>query len=194
MEEAARPVATPTRATRSEAAPTPARDSIRRLAKLHSPLQVQPKQTDHLQDIRLHDKAEREAAVPPSKLKKKTRQEPGNRCFAVCASDACGNPHNFPRIFFWHGFCQALLVEAAKARLRRMCAKHKTKRSLDVPEFVVEQWRSNDQTSMARLLMENNWSKEKTCFRVHAIKATVLCVLYLFTPVRRNRLLRSSRS
>ncbi|CAK9017306.1 unnamed protein product [Durusdinium trenchii] len=70
----------------------------------------------------------------------------------------------------------ALLVEAAKARLRRMCAKHKTKRSLDVPEFVVEQWRSNDQTSMARLLMENNWSKESFIAQLEIIvrkKATI---------------------
>ena len=51
--------------------------------------------------------------------------------------------------------------EAAKARLRRMMANHKSKTALNVPDWVREQWRSKDQNTMAQLLINANWDKDR---------------------------------
>lgn len=54
---------------------------------------------------------------------------------------------------------QDYLREAAKARLRRMCAVHKSKKGLNVPEWVRTEWATRDQSTMAQLLMRSNWNK-----------------------------------
>ncbi|CAL1127048.1 unnamed protein product [Cladocopium goreaui] len=50
------------------------------------------------------------------------------------------------------------LREAAKQRIRRMVMRHK-RAHLNVPQFVVDEWKSRDQNTMAHLLMEKNWDK-----------------------------------
>lgn len=55
---------------------------------------------------------------------------------------------------------QEKLREAAKARLRRMMKEHKKKTGLNVPDWVKEQWRTQDQNSMAQILINANWSKD----------------------------------
>lgn len=62
------------------------------------------------------------------------------------------------------GDLQERLREAAKARIRRMCQAHKKKAQYNVPQFVVEQWKTQKQNEMAQLLMDCNWSKERIEF------------------------------
>ena len=61
-------------------------------------------------------------------------------------------------------FGQEKLREAAKAQIRRMVAHHKKKTMLNVPAFVREQWEQNDQNTMAKMLMDCNFNKD----RVHS--------------------------
>ena len=58
-------------------------------------------------------------------------------------------------------FGQEKLREAAKAQIRRMVAHHKKKTMLNVPDFVREQWQQSDQNTMAKMLMECNFSKDR---------------------------------
>ena len=39
-----------------------------------------------------------------------------------------------------------------------MVMKHK-RAHLNVPQFVIDEWKSKDQNTMAHLLMEKNWDK-----------------------------------
>ena len=57
------------------------------------------------------------------------------------------------------------LREAAKGRLRRMCAVHKKKQGLNVPDWVKEQW-NKDQSGMAKMLMDANWDKDHAYIHV----------------------------
>lgn len=70
--------------------------------------------------------------------------------------------------------------EAAKARLRRMCADHKKKRGLNVPDWVKEQWKKREQNAMAKLLMDANWDKD------HAYIFYLVCVLCVATATCEN--------
>lgn len=75
---------------------------------------------------------------------------------------------------------QEKLREAAKARLRRMCADHKKKRGLNVPDWVKEQWKKREQNAMAKLLMDANWDKEKFILQLEIVvkqKNTVTVVV-----------------
>ena len=58
---------------------------------------------------------------------------------------------------------QVRLLEAAKQRIRRMVAAHKTKRGLDVPEWVKEAWKSQKQDDVAKVLLECNGDKASVC-------------------------------
>lgn len=55
---------------------------------------------------------------------------------------------------------QELLKEAAKARIRRMVKEHKSRKGLNVPDFIKKAWAEQDQSAMAKILMDSNWDKE----------------------------------
>ena len=60
------------------------------------------------------------------------------------------------------------LREAAKQRLRRMCAVHARRKELEVPQWVRDAWKSKPQAESAQLLMDANWDKDpcRTNFRL----------------------------
>lgn len=56
---------------------------------------------------------------------------------------------------------QEKLREAAKARLRRMCANHRSRRDLELPAWVQSEWKTRPQNETAKLFMDCNWCKDK---------------------------------
>ena len=54
---------------------------------------------------------------------------------------------------------QEKLREAAKARLRRMCANHRSRRDLELPAWVKSEWKTRPQNETAKLFMDCNWCK-----------------------------------
>ena len=56
---------------------------------------------------------------------------------------------------------QELLRDAAKAQIRRMCAVKKKRVSLNVPSWVIEEWKSRPKNETAQLLMNVNFDKDR---------------------------------
>ena len=88
---------------------------------------------------------------------------------------------HWPRCSIWQ---QELLREAAKARIRRMVAPHKSRKGLEVPDFVKDAWKSRDQNSMAKLLMDVNWDKDcmLKCLYIYT-RRMFTCTSSLFSAV-----------
>ena len=53
-------------------------------------------------------------------------------------------------------------MAAARARVRRMTQHHKKKKHLNMDQKIVDEIKRNNQTTMAKLLMDCNWSKDPT--------------------------------
>ena len=62
-------------------------------------------------------------------------------------------------VYFSIYMLQEKLREAAKAQLRRMCTKHKTRKDLDPPEWVVREYKSRPQKELADLLIKCNFNR-----------------------------------
>ena len=63
-------------------------------------------------------------------------------------------------VWFCNGLsCQELLRDAAKAQIRRMCKPKKTRKDLNVPDWVVSEYKSRPQNETAALLMKCNFDK-----------------------------------
>ena len=58
--------------------------------------------------------------------------------------------------------CQDLLRNAAKAQLRRMCTLKKTRKDLNVPAWVLEEYKSRPKDELAKILMSCNWDKARS--------------------------------
>ena len=52
------------------------------------------------------------------------------------------------------------LRRAAKERIRRMVAPKSTKKHLNAPDYVVEEFKNGDKDALADLLQRVNWSKD----------------------------------
>ena len=55
-----------------------------------------------------------------------------------------------------------MLREAAKAQLRRMCTLKKKRRDLNVPDWVVKEFKNRPQAETASLLMKCNFCKARS--------------------------------
>ena len=54
---------------------------------------------------------------------------------------------------------QERLKAAAKQRLRRMCALKKKRKTLEVPEWVRNEYQNGCKNTLAKIYMDANWSK-----------------------------------
>ena len=80
--------------------------------------------------------------------------------------------------------CEELLRDAAKAQIRRMCTRKKTRKDLNVPEWVIAEYKSRPQNETATLLMNCNFDKAGypidvifACIYCHANSNVCLCQL-----------------
>ena len=58
-----------------------------------------------------------------------------------------------------HAFCEDKLLRAAKARIDRMVKPHAKRRSLDVPEWMKEEWKKGDKGAIAKTLRDVNFDR-----------------------------------
>ena len=70
-----------------------------------------------------------------------------------------------------HSAWQELLREAAKAQLRRMCTPKKKRVSLNVPDWVVQAFKSRPQNETATLLMNCNFDKARPSYELMSFAA-----------------------
>lgn len=72
---------------------------------------------------------------------------------------------------------QILLRRAAKARIDRMCKHHGKRTNLNVPQWLIDEWRSGKKDDIADVLRQCNFQKDYSlcccccnCGGMHALK------------------------
>ena len=65
---------------------------------------------------------------------------------------------------------QEKLEEAAKAQVRRLCTVKVRRVGLNVPSWVIDEYKRRPKAETAKLLMQCNFDKDRFLFLVHLFK------------------------
>ena len=57
--------------------------------------------------------------------------------------------------------CQEKLIAAAAARVRRMCTAKKVRKGMNVPQWVVDEWKDRPKKETAKVLMDVNFDQAR---------------------------------